>query len=358
MALAGSSPVGADERGLRHALAGREPRQLHAFLNSSGVEHARRRRQRDSSALGARVDHETRLPLGTRIAGTHSQGRVGAEQLSPRAATEALSSASARGSGGVLRTFSGTRARRNSGITRMSGSALGAMKRMPVCAAGTALAGRHEPACPTDSSSSRRRSGRPGRSTGRTHCGRRPGPAGQAAGSRSSAWNARRRELREIEGATERMARLRSANMAKMMGLMCVADSKLGESAEGQRPSIMTGDDSEVVVLAAERRIIPWRRVARFDAAEIGRTRREIVGKLFRFLWNMEEPELAALRDHRRDETSEWRRPRKEFGLKQQMDGPASGIVGIGARPGTTGGRDAGLNRIAGPCGGAPDRLP
>ncbi len=33
--------------------------------------------------------------------------------------------------------------------------------------------------------------------------------------------------------ATERMARLGTAGMAKMMGLMCVADSKLGEFGEG-----------------------------------------------------------------------------------------------------------------------------
>jgi len=45
----------------------------------------------------------------------------------PSAAIEALSSASARGSGGVLRTFSGASASRLSGISRISGSALGAM---------------------------------------------------------------------------------------------------------------------------------------------------------------------------------------------------------------------------------------
>ena len=142
--------------------------------------------------------------------------------------------------------------------------------------------------------------------------------------------------------ATERMARLGTADMAKMMGLMCVADSKLGEFGEGQRPVTRTGDYSDVVVVDADGRIIPWQRVARFDAAEMDRTRREIVDKLFTFLWNMEEPELTAVRDHRRDETSEWHGPREDSGLKKQMDVLASGVVETGGRPGTTDGETPG----------------
>ncbi len=83
----------------------------------------------------------------------------------------------------------------------------------------------------------------------------------------------------------------------------------------------------------ADGRVIPWQRVARFDAAEMDRTRRKIVDKLFTFLWNFEEPELAALRDHRQDETSEWHRPKEDAGLKKQMEVLASGIVETGGRP-------------------------
>ena len=127
--------------------------------------------------------------------------------------------------------------------------------------------------------------------------------------------------------ATERMARLGAANMAKMMGLLCVADSKLGELGEGEGPATKAGDYSDVVVVGAEGRIIPWQRVARFDAAEMVRMRREIVDKLFTFVLNFEEPELEALRDHRRDETSKWHRPREDSALNKQMEVLASGIV-------------------------------
>ena len=132
---------------------------------------------------------------------------------------------------------------------------------------------------------------------------------------------------------SETMARRGTASMAKMMGLMCVADSKLGKFGEGQCPVTRTGDYSDVVVVDADGRIIPWQRAARLDATEMGRTTREIVDKLYTFLLYMEEAELAALRDHRRSETSEWDRPREDPGLKKQMEVLANGIVESGRRP-------------------------
>ena len=126
---------------------------------------------------------------------------------------------------------------------------------------------------------------------------------------------------------TETMVRRGTASMAKSMGLMCFADSALGKLTEGECPVTRTGDYSDVVVVDADGRIIPWRRAARFDAKEMRRTRREIVDKLFTFLLNMQETELEALRDHRRSETSKWDSPREDAGLKKQMEVLASGVV-------------------------------
>ncbi len=126
------------------------------------------------------------------------------------------------------------------------------------------------------------------------------------------------------------------------MGLLCVADSKLGEFGEGQRPVTRTGDYSDVVVVDADGRIIPWQRVPRLDAAEMDRTMREIVDRLFTFARNIEEAELAVLREHRRDETSQWYRPREDPGLKKQLEVVTSGIVEAGGRPGTTDGATKG----------------
>ena len=111
------------------------------------------------------------------------------------------------------------------------------------------------------------------------------------------------------------------------MGLLCVADSKLEEFGEGQCPGTRTGDYSDVVVVDADGRIIPWQRVARLDRTEMDRTMREIIDRLYTFLRNIEAAEPATLRDHRQDETSQRDRPRENPGLKKQLEVVASGIV-------------------------------
>ena len=87
--------------------------------------------------------------------------------------------------------------------------------------------------------------------------------------------------LREMDMATEAMSRRGATSTAKLMALMCVEDSKLGQFREGLCPVTRTGDYSDVVVVDADGRIIPWRRVARLDADEMGQTMREIVDRLY-----------------------------------------------------------------------------
>ena len=92
------------------------------------------------------------------------------------------------------------------------------------------------------------------------------------------------------------------------------------------------------MIVDADGRIIPWRRVARLDAEEMRCTRSEIVDRLYTYIRNIESLEMLALGGHRREETSEWDRPRENASLKKQMEVLASGIVETAARPGTTDG--------------------
>ena len=142
--------------------------------------------------------------------------------------------------------------------------------------------------------------------------------------------------------ATETKPPRGAAGTARMMGLLCVADSKLGGFGEGQRPVTRTGDYSDVAVVDADGRIIPWQRVARLDGTEMDRTMREIVDRLYTFLRNMEAAELSMLRGRREDETSQWHRPREDPGLKKQLEVIASGIVETGRRPATADGATKG----------------
>ena len=72
------------------------------------------------------------------------------------------------------------------------------------------------------------------------------------------------------------------------------------------------------------------------------RTMREIVDRLYTFLRNMEAAEMATLRKHREDETSQWSRHRENLGLKKQLEVVASGIVESGGWPGAAGGATRG----------------
>ena len=96
------------------------------------------------------------------------------------------------------------------------------------------------------------------------------------------------------------------------------------------------------MVVDADGRIIPWERVARLDRTEMDRTMREIVDRLYTYLRNMEAGELAMLRKHREDETSQWSRPRENPGLKKQLEVIASGIVESERRPGVSDGAPRG----------------
>ena len=129
---------------------------------------------------------------------------------------------------------------------------------------------------------------------------------------------------------TETMSRRGATSTAKLMALMCVADSKLGKFGEGRSPVTRTGDYSDVMVVDADARLIPWPRVARLDADEMRTTMREIADRLYTYLLNLESTELAALTDHRRQDMADWDRPREDPGLKKQMEVLASGVVDAG----------------------------
>ncbi len=132
------------------------------------------------------------------------------------------------------------------------------------------------------------------------------------------------------------------SGIAKLMALMCFEDSRLGRLKEGLRPVTRTGDYSDVVVVDADGKIIPWQRVARLNPEEMRRTRREIVDRLYTYIRNIDSLEMLALGGHRREETSEWDRPRENATLKKQMEVLASGVVETVKTQHATGGSASG----------------
>ena len=77
--------------------------------------------------------------------------------------------------------------------------------------------------------------------------------------------------------------RRRVPAFVRILALMCVRQSMLETLHRGATPITRTGDFSDVVVVDADGRRIPWPEVSRFDENEMRDLMREIVNKLYTF---------------------------------------------------------------------------
>ena len=121
------------------------------------------------------------------------------------------------------------------------------------------------------------------------------------------AGNARQRGL---ETVMEAKARRRVPAFVRILALVCVRQSMLETLHRGATPITRTGDYSDVVVVDAEGRRIPWPEVSRFDENEMRDLMREIVNKLYTFFVKGEDPDFVAWTDFVRPQSYHWDRPK------------------------------------------------
>ena len=81
-----------------------------------------------------------------------------------------------------------------------------------------------------------------------------------------------------------------TATLIKTMALLCVRNTRLENIHAGIHPITRTGDYSDVVVIDADGREIPWPRVSHFDDDEMRDLMREIVNRLYTFEMLLEVP--------------------------------------------------------------------
>lgn len=74
-----------------------------------------------------------------------------------------------------------------------------------------------------------------------------------------------------------------AAKLAKILGLMCVRNTKLEDLHAGISPITNTGDYSDVTVIDATGRKIPWTEVSHFDDDAMRDLMRQIVNRLYTF---------------------------------------------------------------------------
>ena len=81
-------------------------------------------------------------------------------------------------------------------------------------------------------------------------------------------------------------------------------------SSHVYKPLTKTGDYSDVVVVDAEGRRLPWPEISRFDKDEMRDLMRQIVNKIYTFLAKMDDADFTAWRDFLQPQTEHWDKPR------------------------------------------------
>ena len=105
-----------------------------------------------------------------------------------------------------------------------------------------------------------------------------------------------------------------AARLAKVMAMMCVRNTKLENLHAGVVPATKSGDYSDVVVLDAEGRKIPWAEASHIDDAQMRELMKDIVDRLFTFQMRIEEPEFQTWIDRWAAVAEKWDDPELDQG--------------------------------------------
>tara|TARA_R110002094_G_scaffold94898_2_gene95889 strand:- start:368 stop:853 length:486 start_codon:yes stop_codon:yes gene_type:complete len=81
-----------------------------------------------------------------------------------------------------------------------------------------------------------------------------------------------------------------AANLAKIMAMICIRNSRLEDLHAGTVPTTKTGDYSDVLVIDAEGREIPWLEASHINDAQMASLMRDIVNRLFTFHIKSDDP--------------------------------------------------------------------
>ncbi|MDE0432842.1 MAG: hypothetical protein OXH92_02425 [Bryobacterales bacterium] len=102
--------------------------------------------------------------------------------------------------------------------------------------------------------------------------------------------------------------------LAKAMAVMCVRNTILEDIHDGIHPVTHTGDFSDVVVIDANGRRIPWTRVAHIQQDEMRELMRQIVNRLYTVNLNAGDMDFLGMLDWAAMEAGKWDEPELDEG--------------------------------------------
>ena len=100
-----------------------------------------------------------------------------------------------------------------------------------------------------------------------------------------------------------------AARLARIMAMLCVRNTQLETLHSGLTPVTRTGDYSDVFVVDADGRRIPWTEISRIDEDEMRQLMQEIVNRLYTFHLEANDPKLQATIERWMDAATKWDEP-------------------------------------------------
>lgn len=119
---------------------------------------------------------------------------------------------------------------------------------------------------------------------------------------------------------TKNDEKLTAANLTKIMAMMCVRNTKIEDIHAGVVPVSKTGDFSDVMVVDADGRKIPWTDVSHFDDDIMRDWMRDVVNKLDTFQLNVDDPYFQKVMARWASVASKWDDPELDKGFMQAID--------------------------------------
>ena len=118
----------------------------------------------------------------------------------------------------------------------------------------------------------------------------------------------------------EELRRGLQAELAKAMAMFCVRNTKLEDIHAGIVPVTRTGDSSDVTVIDANGRRIPWPEVSHFDDDAMRDLMRQVVDRLYTFQELIGDPRMLQLMERWSTVTRHWDEPKMDPVLVAQVE--------------------------------------
>lgn len=104
-----------------------------------------------------------------------------------------------------------------------------------------------------------------------------------------------------------------AARLAKTLAAMCVRHTGIEEIHAGIEPVSKTGDYSDVKVIDAEGREIPWNEVSRISNDEMKGLMKQVVNRLYTFFIQGEDPRFQKQAEYFERVSKAWDAPEPQI---------------------------------------------